>query len=90
MVAGTEATLVNWCCPSCCHAADFGVHDYCSPCSGGKTCFPIDDVAPQVYDPAKDDAKKKTPASSSGSSEKGKFKEKKHGKKTEDRSKELS
>lgn len=26
------------CCPSCCRAIDFGVHDYCVPCKTNPAC----------------------------------------------------
>lgn len=26
------------CCPSCCHAPDLGVHDYCLPCETNPSC----------------------------------------------------
>lgn len=77
MVHASKPVLVNQCCPSCCNAADLGNHDYCSDCSGGRTCFDMGDPAPQVYDPAKDDQKeKKTTTSSSAPTEKEKVKEK--------------
>lgn len=30
--------LVNWCCPSCCRAADLGSHDYCLECDTNPCC----------------------------------------------------